>query len=709
MQHVSEPKTLLSNLLTHHTEINWMTLDQYAQIKSSADFNSQKKLFISLLQSTCAYSERLIREVLAHRELGQLLNQHFYCIAIDREIRTDLDLSIQHLLYKAQGMSGFPVLIFCQNDFSPLFISMALPLHSDVENKVIGLLDLTRDMIAHMDHIDPELLEEAKKLWARCLERTPTTEHLKIEGHFPHPEGILNAIKHLRDEEFGGFYFNAKFPQFAFYQWAIEQMMEGVIQKEQGAFIIKSIDAMLYSALNDHLKGGFHRYTLDRQGLRPAFEKMLYDQAGLLSLLARLGNIYQHPLVFDTLFLTLNYLETEMLGEEKIFFSSQSGVSEGVEGLYFTFLKSEFEDALNHFDDEQENLQKNAEQILKWFQISSQGHLQSGLNVISLDQKYAAEFLTENGWELVRLAKKALLKMRHQRIPGPSQKIGTAHTNFMLLHSLIDVQRFCPIKPIAQLAEKILAENFVANISMFVQKNERGELRLIHAPEVLSKSAEAFSMAPFFDDFVFLAECFYDLYELKGEAEHLENFKNIMYYCRDHFYHDERFYIHPVKDQKAMHFCDHLNLEVSLFDQNYKSAIGTFLILSKKMQAHLSHRHFETSEQQQAAIASFEYSSFKFYAAQEILKNAPMSAGQLLRALTYPLEAYIVLKIPRSFLSHPEFKAYQTFFLHRFTLLYTDDQTDQNTPPHKWELYRLGVVENSGDSFESFQQFLGKK
>ena len=64
-----------------------------------------------------------------------------------------------------------------------------------------------------------------------------------------------------------------KFPQFAFYEWAIEQMLDGMIEKEQGEHIVKSLEKMLMGGLYDHVRGGVHRYSTDQQWLIPHFGK----------------------------------------------------------------------------------------------------------------------------------------------------------------------------------------------------------------------------------------------------------------------------------------------------------------------------------------------------------------------------------------------------------------------------------------------------
>src|SRR5262249_60438160 len=73
-----------------------------------------------------------------------------------------------------------------------------------------------------------------------------------------------------------------------------------------------ALDAMAYGGIRDHLAGGFHRYSTEPTWSVPHFEKMLYDNAQLLSLYAEAYQITRDPL-YKTVALELSrYLIEEM-------------------------------------------------------------------------------------------------------------------------------------------------------------------------------------------------------------------------------------------------------------------------------------------------------------------------------------------------------------------------------------------------------------
>src|SRR5690606_15810168 len=253
---------------------------------------------------------------------------------------------------------------------------------------------------------------------------------------FPGPSAIMNALKNYADVKNGGYGKAPKFPHFSFYEWACEQILEGMIPQEQGQHIVETIEKMLMGGLYDHAKGGIHRYSVDDKYLVPHFEKMLYDQAGLLKVLAKLSQFYPSPLIFDGILQTLDYLKTEMLADEGYFFSAQDADSEGTEGLYFTYTKEEFEQS---FEDAPPEQKIKIDQYLNWFNITEKGNFEHGLNVLSLNPELKADFYSQDGWQEVRDIRRRLLEQRKMRIPPATDRKGLSAWNYLLLSALSDV------------------------------------------------------------------------------------------------------------------------------------------------------------------------------------------------------------------------------------------------------------------------------
>jgi uncharacterized protein YyaL (SSP411 family) len=348
-------------------------------------------IFLSIGYSSCHWCHVMSHESFSDLAVAEFLNENFICIKIDREEYPDLDNYYQRAAQLFSNQGGWPLSAFLLSDMRPFFVGTYYPLIA-IKNGPPSFLEIIQELKRAYTSEYPQVETNAKQVTSSLEKNIPLTEPVKFEGHFPAPNGILEAIKDYRDLEWGGYSKAPKFPQFTFYEWALEQMLEGMISKEHGEFIISTLEKMLMGGINDHARGGIHRYSTDVKWLVPHFEKMLYDQAGFLRVLVKLSLIYPSPLVFDTLINTLDYLDSEMLSEENYFFSAQDADSEGVEGLYFTFTESEFEDILNKNDTDEEILSKNLEKIKAGFLITTKGNFEHLLNIVSLNPQLKEEF-----------------------------------------------------------------------------------------------------------------------------------------------------------------------------------------------------------------------------------------------------------------------------------------------------------------------------
>ena len=164
-----------------------------------------------------------------------------------------------------------------------------------------GFLQVLTELNRVFKEERPKAEENAAKVVEAINGGLIPKDRVQYEGHFPHPMAIMEAVKQFQDNDNGGYGLAPKFPTFAFYEWAVEQMMEGLIDKSFGDHIVQSLERMLMGGIYDHARGGLHRYSTDKEWAIPHFEKMLYDQAGLLRVLAKLSLIYPSPMVYDAL------------------------------------------------------------------------------------------------------------------------------------------------------------------------------------------------------------------------------------------------------------------------------------------------------------------------------------------------------------------------------------------------------------------------
>ncbi|EQC48043.1 thioredoxin domain-containing protein [Bacteriovorax sp. Seq25_V] len=666
-------KSEKSTYLLQHKEnpVHWWSWGPEALLQSKEE---NKPIFLSIGYSSCHWCHVMGEESFKNEETAAFLNENFICIKVDREEHPDIDAYYQQACHLFTGSGGWPLSAFLLPDLRPYFVGTYFPQVAKKDQTSFG--DLLKEL-SRAFHNDKDVVNEnAQRATDTIKEGFLPKDKVKFQGHFPPASGILDVLKQYQDNDNGGYGQAPKFPQFAFYEWALEQMLEGIVPKEQGEHIIKSLERILMGGITDQVRGGIHRYSTDATWTVPHFEKMLYDQAAFLKVLSKLSLLYPSPLVFDAIYNTLEYIHVEMLHEQDYCFSAQDADSEGVEGLYFTFTRDEFIDSLNRADEEDEALSKNMDNLIKWFNITEQGNFDSGLNVVSLSPDCAQEYFTSEGWELVRKAKKALLMERKMRIPPMTDNKGIASWNFQMITALSDVMQYCQVAPIRSAASQIFNRLIEGVYKTFI-KGEDGAKRLCH-------TTTKDSSLPYLEDYVFFAEAQLRIYELSGNVIFKQNFLDTLNYIKDQFI-DGKEILTRAKNANELEL--YPNQKYSSFDQSFKSPVSTLISLTRR--AAVLFRDNDLVQDMNEIIEEVTH---------EVLKN-PIAAGEALRALTYPNDAYKVISCPKAWLDQEKFANFIGYFLPRFVFDFHEDG-------ERWEICSATQCELNGEGIDNFIETL---
>jgi uncharacterized protein YyaL (SSP411 family) len=628
-----------------------------------------KPIFISIGYSSCHWCHVMAHESFEDQQTADFLNKNFINIKVDREELPEVDHYYQKACQAFRSNGGWPLSVFLTHDQKPIFIGTYFPKEAKYQG-VPTFTQLSNEILTAIQNQPLEIAKTASEI-KTFVESKPEINKMDLNVYFPHPQDVLNALEKFKDKEFGGYGSAPKFPHFAFYEWALEQMLEGHATKEQGDFIMDSIEKMMMGGIYDHLKGGMHRYSTDEKWMVPHFEKMLYDQSGLLRMLCKASVMYPTPLFLDALVQTLNYLESEMLHEKGYFMSAQDADSEGQEGLYFTFSKEEILETIEQSEDEE--LIKNKQQLLDWFNIQDQANFEHELNVISLNYNKRNEFYAKNGWELVRKVRQILLENRKCRIPPATDDKGIAAWNFMLITSLIDVAQYCQVEVIRQNAFVLIQNNLETIQKTFVHNAQDGQTHILH-------STTKEESKQYFEDYVFFAEMQLRLYELTGEKVFKENFAQLIEYIENIFSKDHEFMMTSVHEKGLLP-----NLMVNAFDSSYRSPYPTYIILLKRYSVLFSDTQKLTKFAD--SIENLRQHSLQF----------PLAAGEGLRAMTFPIEAYRKIEVPLEWIQELEFKNIAMFLSSRIVLDY------HTRGDHFFQICHASACEKTGTTFEEFK------
>jgi uncharacterized protein YyaL (SSP411 family) len=634
--------------LKQHAEnpIHWQAYGE-EPLNKAKELN--KLIFLSIGYSSCHWCHVMAHESFEDEVTAKFLNHHFVSIKVDREEYPDLDNYYQNVCSLMTGRGGWPLTIFLTPDGKPFIAGTYFP--------KIGKQGMPSfmDMLKHIHQMhtsgDKVIYENAEKIVEELRRPQTLPNRIEFQGHFPAPSAIMNALKSYADSANGGYGQAPKFPHFAFFEWACEQILEGMIPKEQGQHIVESIERMMMGGMYDHAKGGIHRYSVDDKFMIPHFEKMLYDQAGLLRVLSKMSQFYPSPLIFDGILQTLDYLQTEMLAEEGHFFSAQDADSEGKEGLYFTFTKEEF---IESFEEAPEEQKQKIEQYLKYFNITEEGNFEQQLNVLSLNPAFKNEFYSQDGWQEIRDIRRRLLEQRKMRIPPATDRKGVAGWNYMILSALADVVQYCPVDVIQNQALTLIQQTVEGCLKQFIVEDKKTGKHIIRHVNTLE------SQSLYFEDYVSFSDAQLRLYEVSGNEIFKKNALETIDYILNQFMLNQK--LHLTAFSSATPGFD--NLVAPTFDQSYRSSVMTFVHLLKRVS--VFDPKFAPEE-----IFGDSYEEF----AQFALTN-PLGHGEGLRALTYPAEIIRKIEVPQAWLENADFLEIRSHFFSRFVMSYQNQDTE---------------------------------
>ncbi|MGE3408812.1 MAG: thioredoxin domain-containing protein [Pirellulales bacterium] len=340
-------------LLHAHNPVDWYPWGPEALQRAKQE---NKIIFLSIGYSSCHWCHVMERESFMDEEIAAFLNEHFVCIKVDREERPDIDdiyMTAVQVYYQATGQArggGWPLSAFLTPDARPVFGGTYLP-PRDVEGSIgfltlIGKInDAWRDKPEDMQRSAGQLADLVKARLRRrpaLMPRLPEARTL---------DELQAALADEFDADHGGFGYNeasqrqAKFPQASTLMFLLERVRRHD-DAQALAMLTKTLSAIVAGGIRDHVGGGFHRYSTDRQWLVPHFEKMLYDNAQLATALAE-----AHAATGDAAYAaaaeeTLAFLQREMADADGGFYAAIDAEADGDEGGYYTWTPDEVRAAL---------------------------------------------------------------------------------------------------------------------------------------------------------------------------------------------------------------------------------------------------------------------------------------------------------------------------------------------------------------------------
>lgn len=469
-----------------------------------------KPILLSIGYSSCHWCHVMAHESFENESIAAMMNNNFVNIKVDREELPDVDSIYMTAVQAMTGSGGWPLTVFLTPDGQPFFGGTYFP-PEDRQNMAGFPRVLTAITETYMTKRS-ELLENSRKIVdAIRSQATPRKSDAEINESL-----IFGAFTHLvgnTDPVNGGTMGGPKFPQPMVYELMLRywkrtgssQMLEIVEQ---------TLNGMANGGIYDQVGGGFARYSVDESWLVPHFEKMLYDNAQLVSLYTHAYQATKNESYARIVTETLEYVRREMTHSSGGFFSASDADSEGVEGKFFVWTPEELKSVLTSDD---------AELAIEYWGVTDEGNFE-GSNVLHVPSA-TSEFATNKGisesdllGQLERI-KVTLLDARSGRVaPGIDDKILTSW-NALMLKAFAESGAVFQNKEWVEVAKK--------NADLLLNSIRDDEGRLLHTWKATSDTQGEARILGYLDDHAYLVDALVSLYESTFESEYLENARQL--------------------------------------------------------------------------------------------------------------------------------------------------------------------------------------
>ncbi|WP_339656571.1 thioredoxin domain-containing protein [Flavobacterium frigidarium] len=499
-------------LLQHaHNPVNWKAWNPET-LKRAKDEN--KLIIISVGYSACHWCHVMEEESFQNDSVAKLMNDHFISIKVDREERPDIDQIYMNAVQLMTGSGGWPLNCIALPDGRPIF------------GGTYFTKDNWKKVLVELSTLYKNNPDKAKEYADKLIAGIKESEliHLNTEEADFSKAKEKKALKNwqkVMDFDNGGLLAETKFPMPESLHYLLrysQQNEEKTIQK----YVDKTLLNMANGGIYDALGGGFCRYAVDQKWHIPHFEKMLYDNAQMVSLYADAYLVSKNPVYKKTVMETLEFVERELSGPKGEFYSSIDADSKDnkdklEEGNYYIWTTAEL----------QSQLKSDYNLFKKYYNVNEFGLWEANKYVFIKTQSDEI-FAKNNSISVVALQTKVaswnkqLLKVRTSRSRPHTDDKTITSWNALMLKGYIDAYRV--IHNPAYL--KIALKN--ANFILANQLQKDGSLNHSY------KNGKS-SITGFAEDYAMVAEAYIALYQVTLDEKWLQTAKNLMDYSLAHF------------------------------------------------------------------------------------------------------------------------------------------------------------------------------
>ncbi|PIF00902.1 MAG: thioredoxin domain-containing protein [Maribacter sp.] len=492
-----------------HNPVNWRPWGDTIFEEAKKE---NKLVIISIGYSSCHWCHVMEEETFEDEKVAEIMNRDFIAVKVDREERPDVDQVYMTAVQLMTGEGGWPLNIIALPNGKPMYGGTY---HSNTQwTKVI-------QKIHKLYNDDPEKANEYADLVAQGIQDANIVVPTATDNDLSKKtirEGVSKWKTHL-DMKWGGNSGSEKFMLPAHFDFLLDY---AVLANDTTSlsFVKTTLDQMAQGGIYDHIAGGFYRYSTDAHWEIPHFEKMLYDNAQLVSFYSKAYSVFKDPVYKRVATETIAFLQKEMKSTDGGYFAAIDADSEGEEGKYYVWTTEELQ-----------GLIKNDYPLFtEYFNTTSSKKMEGGKIVLQKKQNNT-DFAKSHGMTMDELGelttgwKNRLLDAREKRArPRIDDKV-IVSWNALLINAYVDAYK--AFGDIAYLNEG-------KHIYNTIKSSAYNDKHLIHSYKKGSKRDKGF-----LEDYAFLANASVNLYTASLDQSHLDFAQELILSSIDQFKDEE--------------------------------------------------------------------------------------------------------------------------------------------------------------------------
>ena len=387
-------------LLQHaHNPVDWWEWGEDALAEAR---RLGRPILLSIGYAACHWCHVMAHESFEDPVTAEVMNQRYVNIKVDREERPDIDQIYMAALHATGEQGGWPLTMFLTEEAEPFFGGTYFPKEARFGRApFVDVLTAVAD--AYREKAD------IVKSNVTTLKSAITARQAPGELPTDACDRAARELMGVMDTTHGGTRGAPKFPNAGLFEllWRAYARTGDVAYRD---IIVRSANRIAMGGITDHLGGGFARYTVDARWLVPHFEKMLYDNAQLITLMSDVWAVTGDPLYRARVGETIGWAEREM-AIDGLFAASLDADSEGEEGRFYVWSADEIAGVLG----------ADADAFMAAYDVSPGGNWE-GVNILN---RLHAEGLGDAAEEaFLAKARSKLLAVREGRPrPGRDEKL----------------------------------------------------------------------------------------------------------------------------------------------------------------------------------------------------------------------------------------------------------------------------------------------